>query len=208
MKQKKIMNDNNSKKSEEEIEIIAEEVETEYDLKVLNECWHISIHPRGENNRDKNNLHARAQIKKLDSIGRIKRFKIINEGNIINTGFEIDLKCDKTKNDIELFFNTLRDDYKIRILPPNSNISDYIDLINDLSDKNRRIGEILKEIGTLTDFELNEVLNIQKELLNDKSINEDLKRIGELLVKEKMLQESVVIAALEKQEKIKNKGGS
>ncbi|MBN2402383.1 MAG: hypothetical protein JXN64_08275 [Spirochaetes bacterium] len=201
------INHSDSNKSEEEIEIIAEEVETEYDLKVLNECWHISIHPRGESNRDNKNSQARAQIEKINTIGKIKRFKVINESNN-NTGFEIDFKCDKSKNDIEYFFNTLRDDYRIRILPPNSNISDYIELINDLSDKNRRIGEILKEIGTLTDFELNEVLNIQNELLNDKTINDGPKRIGELLIKEKILQESVVIAALDKQEKIKNKVGN
>ena len=165
------MNKNNSNKSEEEIEIITEEVETEHDLKVLNECWHISVHPRGEKNTNKKN--AQSQIKKLNTIGKIKRFQIINDGNkgdsdCSYTGFEIDFKCDKTKNEIELFFNSLRDDYKIRILPPNSNISDYIELIDDLSDRNRRIGEILKEIGSLTDFELNEVLNIQKELLKEK----------------------------------------
>jgi two-component system, chemotaxis family, sensor kinase CheA len=195
---------NNPDEAEEEIEIITEEVETEHDLKVLNDCWHISVHPRGEKNTDKNNTQL--QIKKLNTIGKIKRFEIINGSNknFSYTGYEIDFKCDKTKNEIGLFFNTLRDEYKIRILPPNSNISDYIELIDDLSNNNRRIGEILKEIGSLTDFELNEVLYIQKELLNDKDINKGLKPIGELLVKEKMIQESVIIAALKKQEKVKN----
>jgi two-component system, chemotaxis family, sensor kinase CheA len=204
------MKKNNSNKSEEEIEIIAEEVETEHDLKVLNKCWHISVHPRGEKNTNQKNTQS--QIIKLNTIGTIKRFQIINDGDkgdsdFSYTGFEIDFKCDKTKNEIELFFNSLRDDYKIRILPPNSNISDYIELIDDLSDRNRRIGEILKEIGSLTDFELNEVLNIQKELLKEKDINEVRKCLGELVVKEKMLQEPVVIAALQKQKKSKTKNG-
>jgi two-component system, chemotaxis family, sensor kinase CheA len=200
-------NDKNLNEFEDEIEIVTEELETEHDLKVLNDCWHISIHPRGEISEEKNN--PKVQIKKLNSIGKIKRFEVINNGNKLESalsysGFEIDFRCDKTKNEIESFFNSLRDDYKIRILPPNSNISDYIELIEDLSDKNRQIGEILKEIGSLTDFELNEVLNIQKELFNEESKSEGQKPIGELLVNEKILQESVIKAALQKQEKIKS----
>jgi two-component system, chemotaxis family, sensor kinase CheA len=195
---------NNYDETGKEIEIIAEEVETEHDLKVLNDCWHISVHPRGERNTDKNN--PQVQIKKLNTIGKIKRFEIINGSDKIffYTGYEIDFKCDKTKNEIESFFNSLRDEYKIRILPPNSNISDYIELIDDLSYKNRRIGEILKEIGSLTDFELSEVLSIQKELSNEKDQNKGLKPIGELLVKERMVQESVILAALKKQQEAKN----
>ena len=51
----------------------------------------------------------------------------------------------------------------------------------------KKIGEILKEIGSLTDFELNEVLNIQKELLNNKSLlgifEKDIKYIEDKLIK-------------------------
>jgi two-component system, chemotaxis family, sensor kinase CheA len=198
----------NPKESEQEIEIVTDELETEHDIKVLNDCWHISVHPRDE--EDAGKLNPQPQIKKLNTIGKIKRFEIIDGQNkdISYRGYEIDFKCVKTKNEIEMFFNSLRDYYKIRILPPNSNISDYIELIDDLSDKNRRIGEILKEIGSLTESELNEVLIIQKELLNDRSSKTGLTPIGELLIKERIVQESVVAAALKKQEKMKNIGSN
>ncbi len=193
---------NNNNEAGQEMEIIAEEVETEHDLKVLNDCWHISVHPRGENNTGK--IDPRSQIKKLSTIGKIKRFEAINDRTekIIYTGYELDFKCEKTKNEIELYLNELRDDFKIRILPPNSSISEYIELIGDLSGKNRRIGDILKEIGTLTESELNEVLTIQKELQDESDPKKEIIPMGELLIKERMVQESVIAAALKKQKNI------
>jgi two-component system chemotaxis sensor kinase CheA len=194
---------------QEEIEVITEELETEHDLKVLNECWHISIHPRVENSLM--NIDPGIHIKNLNNIGKIESLKVIKDtipsfqdiepGNCY-MGIEIDLRSEKSKNEIEIKLNPLRDDFKIRILPPNSNISDYIELIEDLSDRNRRIGEILREIGSLTDFELEEVLNIQGGAADDDAV---VVPIGELLVEEKIVDELVLGAALKKQKDIRDK---
>ncbi len=195
---------------EEEIEIIAEEFETEHDLKVLNECWHISIRPK----IIFPSVFPQDQINFLETIGKIENIKILSDEipqlkefdpEKCYLGFEIDLKCNKKKNEIESNFNSIRDKYKVRILPPNSSISDYMELIDELSESNMRIGEILKEIGSLTDFELEEVLSIQKELLSEKDNQKSQKPIGEILLQEKMIQESVLNAALQKQAKVRNK---
>jgi two-component system, chemotaxis family, sensor kinase CheA len=197
---------------EEEIEIITEELETEHDLKVLNDCWHISVRP-------KKLYEYRFQelfVGRLKAIGKIENIKIIHDSipvfdeynpQLCYMGFEIDLKCDKTKKEIENIFINERDYFIIRILPPNGNISDYLELIDELSDKNMRIGEILKEIGSLTEMELEEVLSMQRESAESLSANEAIKNpkpLGEFLVSEKIVQEQVLKAALKKQEKVRN----
>ena len=203
-------NNNKNINDEEEVEIIAEELETEHDLKVLNECWHISLYPKDKYG----NVFPSSQINSLEIIGRIERIKTIadwlppfSEFNpeFCYLGFEIIFRCDRIKSEIENIFRPIRNEFKIRIFPPNSNISDYIDLINELSDVNRRVGEILMEIGALTDFELEEVLSIQKELQEESCEIHARKPLGELLIQENMLQESVVNAALKKQGKVRDK---
>jgi two-component system, chemotaxis family, sensor kinase CheA len=195
---------------EEEIEIITEELESEHDLKVLNDCWHISIRPKKQYEQSIKELLFR----QLKTIGRIENRKIISDlvpGSdkpdpvLCYLGFEIDLKCDKTKNVIAGVFSNFRDYFTIRILPPNSNISDYLELIEELSVNNMRIGEILVEIGSLTEMELEEVLNMQNEISDDIIDNKNKKNrpLGELLVSEKIVQELVLKAALEKQEKVR-----
>ncbi|MFH0975225.1 MAG: hypothetical protein V1874_05520 [Spirochaetota bacterium] len=194
----------------EEIEIIAEELETEHDLKVLNELWHISIHPRKEFGK----VFPYSQIISLNNIGKAERIKVVKDGipsfykfnpEFCYLGFETSFKSSKKKTEIETIFIPIKNEFKIRILPPNSNISDYIALIDELSDENRRVGEILKEIGSLTAFELEEVLLIQKEYFADESRNKIQKPLGELLVSEKIIQEPVIKAALQKQGKIRSK---
>jgi len=192
----------------EEIELITEELETEYDLKVLNDCWHISAHPCEEILPLDINLQA--WFDQLKKIGSIKNLKIIDrcissldeKKNEKYPGFEIDFKCDKLKSEIDKYIDPIRNNYKIRILPPNSNISDYIDLIEELSDRNLRIGEILKEIGSLTEIELEEVLKIQSEY-TDSSDKDTGIPIGEILVREKMIHDTILKAALDKQKKLR-----
>ena len=63
-------------------------------------------------------------------MGSIKNIKVINSGFLPSNkndseasylGFEIDVKCEKSKNDIENCLNPLRDNYKIK-LPSNARI--------------------------------------------------------------------------------------
>src|SRR5260370_17043141 len=73
-------------------------------------------------------------------------------------GMELDFKGAVTKETIEDVFEYLREDCAIRILPPHSRISDYIDLINTLPEDKTRLGELLVKSGGLTRRELEERL--------------------------------------------------
>lgn len=113
-------------------------------------------------------------------------------------GFEINFKSDTDKATIESVFDFVREDSSIHILPPRSKISEFLTLIDELPNKEMKLGRILVECGTLTEVELEQVL-AKQESLNV----EDKKPIGEVLVEEKIVQPAVVAAALEKQKQVK-----
>jgi two-component system chemotaxis sensor kinase CheA len=120
-------------------------------------------------------------------------------------GFEMDFRSGITKKEIEDVFSFVMNDCDIRILPPNTGIDDYVKLIDDLPEKPMRIGEMLKEIGSLTDAELEKALELQDSLSlsRDRAPEENL--VGNILVEEKMIQKYILEAALHKQENIKKR---
>jgi two-component system chemotaxis sensor kinase CheA len=114
-------------------------------------------------------------------------------------GFEIDLRSEAGKETIEGAFEFVREDCQIRILPPNSRIGEFVQLIAALPEDNDRIGEILVASGAVTQAELAHALAEQQEAAGGKP------RVGEILVEENVVQEAVVQAALDKQKQIKDK---
>jgi two-component system chemotaxis sensor kinase CheA len=115
-------------------------------------------------------------------------------------GFEIVLKSAADKKSIENVFEFVREDSRIRIVPPHSMIHDYIDIINQLPDDIDLLGEILIKSGILTKTELDECLRLQTEQLNTSSSGQKEVPIGEILVRQEMLQQPLLNAALEKQQ--------
>jgi two-component system, chemotaxis family, sensor kinase CheA len=114
-------------------------------------------------------------------------------------GFEISFKSSADKATIEGVFEFVREDSHIRILPPRSKISEYLQLISDLPEQDFLVGEMLIRCGTLTRTELDAALRLQREGGND----DNVRPIGEVLMAEQMVQPSVMQAALEKQKQIK-----
>ena len=114
-------------------------------------------------------------------------------------GFEIDLRSEASKETIEGAFEFVREDCEIRILPPNSRIGEFVQLIAALPENNDRIGEILVASGAVTHAELAHALAEQQAVASGKP------RVGEILVEENVVQEAVVQAALDKQKQIKDK---
>jgi len=114
-------------------------------------------------------------------------------------GFEIDLRSEAGKETIEGAFEFVREDCLIRILPPNSKIEEFVELIAALPEENDRIGEILVASGAVTHAELAHALAEQQKAVGGKP------RVGEILVEENVVQEAVVQAALDKQKQIKDK---
>jgi two-component system, chemotaxis family, sensor kinase CheA len=176
------------------------------EMPVSNECWHISL--RFGANVFKNGLDPQSFITYLAQMGKIIKIKIIldmvppmdvMDPELCYLGFEISFMGYTTKEKIEEVFEFVRDDCKIRILPPKSSLSDYIKLIEDLSEKPRFLGEILVETGSLTKKELEEALKLQNSLTKQKN----KKRIGEVIIEEQMAHQPVIEAAVNKQTNIK-----
>ncbi|AVS99866.1 chemotaxis protein CheA [Paracidovorax avenae] len=114
-------------------------------------------------------------------------------------GFEIALRSSASKADIEGAFEFVLDDCVVHILPPDSEISRYIDLIGTMGahgqDASVRLGEILVQCGSLTRRELDEALQLQHHGATEP--------LGQLLVDQRRVQQPIVEAALVRQKQIK-----
>ncbi len=114
-------------------------------------------------------------------------------------GFEISFNSDADKATIEGVFEFVREDARIRILPPRSRIAEYVDLIREMPEEEQRLGELLIACGTLTQQELEEGLKAQSAIANEVSIP-----LGSILVGNGAVQSAVVEAAAEKQQQVKD----
>jgi len=177
------------------------------DMNILNDCWHISL--RFFADLFRNSLDPQSFISYLDGLGEIIHIIAIKDAippiekmdpESCYLGFEIDFRGDVTKERIEDVFEFLMDDCDLRIVPPESNITEYVELIQQLPESPMRVGEILQQIGTLTEAEIKKVLSMQKDQNSVAGEFIPEKLMGEILVEEQMVQKSVLKAAIEKQQ--------
>jgi two-component system chemotaxis sensor kinase CheA len=166
--------------------------------------WHISL--RFGTDVLRNGMDPLSFIRYLTTFGKIVHIvTLVDAVPPLSTldpeasylGFEISFYTDASKTTIEGAFDFVRDDAQIRILPPHSKASEYLRLIADLPQEELKLGEILVRCGTLTRAELDSVLSQQAAKLD-----EPQHPIGEVLVEQKLVQPSVVKAALDKQKQI------
>jgi two-component system chemotaxis sensor kinase CheA len=180
--------------------------------RVANDCWHISL--RFGKNVFKDGLDPYSFISYLGEKGEIVNIRSIYEnmpygeemkGDFCYLGFEIDFRSSINKKEIEDVFDFVSSDCDIRILPPNTSIADYVKLIEELPEKPMKIGDMLREIGSLTDSELKQALELQAEfsMTTEKAPEELL--VGNILVEENMIQKYILEAALTKQENVKKR---
>lgn len=116
--------------------------------------------------------------------------------------FEIDFKSEADKQTIEAVFEFVRDDCKLRILPPPSHLATFIDRIEHASGNTDMLGQLLIDAGILTSHELKEALAQQEGMVGQEA--GDKLPIGEVLIKEGVVQKAVVDVALEKQRQIRD----
>lgn len=161
--------------------------------------WHISL--RFGRNLLKNGLDPLSFIRYLGTLGKIGQvttvFDAMPDAAVMDPescylGMELDFNGAVTKETLEDVFEYLREDCAIRILPPHSRISDYVDLINALPEDKVRLGELLVKSGALTRRELDAGLRLQAEGAK--------RKIGEILVGQGAVRDELVTAALEKQD--------
>jgi|WetSurMetagenome_2_1015567.scaffolds.fasta_scaffold00358_11 two-component system, chemotaxis family, sensor kinase CheA len=171
---------------------------------VLSDYWHISL--RFGQDVLRNGMDPLSFIRYLGTLGRIASIYTITEGvpqlgtidpETCYLGYEIAFDSDADKATIENVFEFVREDCRIRILPPHSKIAEFFKLIKELPEDEMRLGDILVKCGSLTASELELALRIQA------GSGSKLNPIGEVLVEQGMVEAPVVQAALEKQKQVK-----
>ncbi|MCG6202689.1 chemotaxis protein CheA [Psychromonas antarctica] len=175
---------------------------------VANNNWHISL--RFGTEVLKQGMDPASFIKYLQQIGNIITLSVLTEKipslEIIDPeacylGFEISFQTESVKEEIESVFEFVQEDCDIRIIPPNSAISRYIELIQELPEEDDLLGELLIKGQVLTSKELRNALSKQ-QLDNDLG---DGKSIGQILVEQGVVNRDVVSAAVEKQQSVRTK---
>ncbi|MGD8914717.1 MAG: chemotaxis protein CheA [Candidatus Thiodiazotropha sp.] len=172
--------------------------------------WHISLRFSHDVFRD--GMDPLSFIRYLGTLGKIVYIVTLSDAlpevddfdpETCYLGFEISFSSVVGKAEIEGVFEFVRDDCRLRILPPHSCIDQYIELIESLPEEEMRIGEILTRCGSLTENELRQALAAQAA--TDPSSAQPL---GAVLVNEQIVEPSVVDAALKKQQKTKERRGA
>jgi len=182
---------------------------TQKDEDTGDNLWHISL--RLSIDCLKNGMDPLSFIKFLSSLGEIKHIETIidnfptannYDAETLYFAYEISLKSDADLEAIENTFMFVQDDSDISILPPSAKVDDYLALIDKLPEENQRLGDILVNCGSLTKHSLELALISQsKESSGEENVNH---KLGELLTKQHKVPETVVNAALTKQQKNKN----
>ncbi len=181
---------------------------------VLTDSWHISV--RFGENVLRGGMDPLSFIRYLASLGEILGIETITDAlpaaaemdpESCYIGFEIQLQTRSSKADIERVFDFVRDDCELRILAPNSKLSEYIKHIEELPEDTMRLGEILVRCGALTQAE------VERGLQNQRASAEQAPadgagatpHLGEILVGDKVVRKEVVEAAVVKQAQVNEK---
>ena len=124
-------------------------------------------------------------------------------------GFEVTLHSRASKEEIENVFAFCRDDCELHILPPDSKVADYLQLIEQLPEEPLRLGEILVRSGALTREELDEGLR-QQRAQSERATPQVAAAapLGEILVERKVVQPEIVEAAAARQKQVQDKRSS
>lgn len=117
--------------------------------------------------------------------------------------FKIAFSSEVSKQTIEAVFEFAADDCDIKILPPNSKVNAYLQLLNALDESHvSRLGDMLVQIGALTENDVHNALNYQTDV---RQTTDTVKPIGEILIQQQVVQQPLVEQALIKQEQTKQK---
>ena len=189
-----------------------DEVESSGGGVVNTDSWHISV--RFGPNVLRGGMDPLSFIRYLGSLGEIIGIETITDAippaddmdpESCYLGFEIRLQTRASKADIERVFDFVRDECDLRILPPHSNVADYLQHIRDLPEDTMRLGEMLVRCGALTQSEIDQGLHDQHSSAASKVSEQQAAPLGEILVENKVVHKEIVEAAIAKQNQIVDK---
>jgi two-component system chemotaxis sensor kinase CheA len=168
--------------------------------------WHISL--RFHEDTFRNGFDPLSIVQYLKTLGQIVGLAVVEEclpdwdsfdPESCSLGFEIRLRTEATKLEIESAFEFIGDDCTARIIPPTRRAADYIALMAQLPDE-QRLGDILVGCGALTREALDTALT-QQQSDPDANNGHPSKALGEILVEQKKVTPEVLDAALDRQAK-------
>ncbi|MDP2824722.1 MAG: chemotaxis protein CheA [Sulfuritalea sp.] len=177
-----------------------------------NDCWHISI--RFGQSVLKNGMEPLAFLRYLPNLGEIAHLTTLTDAlpatdemdpECCYLGFEIGFRSHATKEAIERVFDFCRDECDLHILPPNSKVADFLQLIEALPEETMRLGEILVKSGALTQEELDAGLRRQAGAKVGAGDTAPAPQLGNILVQQNTVQQELVEAAAAKQKIVSEK---
>jgi len=175
------------------------------------DCWHLSI--RFGPDVLRNGMDPLSFIRYLGTLGRITHLtsvlKSLPAGVDFDPercylGLELDLDTAADRQTIEDVFEFIREDSRIRLIPPNAKVGEYIDFIQGMPEDERFLGEILVSGGCITPKDLEEALRTQKDEAMEGGIVHG-RLIGTILIEDQAVPPPVVAAALDKQKKFQER---
>ena len=180
---------------------------------VNTDSWHISV--RFGRNVLRGGMDPLSFIRYLGSLGEIIGIEMITDAmptaaemdpESCYVGFEIRLQTKADKADIERVFDFVHDECDLRILPPQSNVADYLQHIRELPEDTMRLGEMLVRCGALTQAEVDQGLSEQyASAAIAKANDQPAPPLGEILIEHKVVHKETVDAAIAKQNQIVDK---
>lgn len=177
----------------------------------VDDSWLISLEFQADAFR--NGMDPLSFIRYLKTLGEIKEILTITpdmpagddmDPESCYLHFKIAFQSDASKQTIEEVFEFAADDCDIKILPPNAKVAEYLSLLETQDQSSiQRLGEMLVEIGALTQNEVNRALQTQG--IAGEEEQGAVKPLGEILIEQQVVQKPVVDQALKKQEQTKQK---
>ena len=176
------------------------------------DCWHISV--RFGQSVLKNGMDPLAFLRYLLNLGEIAYMATLTDAlpdademdpECCYLGFEINFRSHASKEAIEKVFDFCRDDCDLHILPPNSKVADFLQLIDALPEETMRLGEILVKSGALTQEELDAGLRQQSGAIAEGDGTTPVPQLGNILVEQHNVQPELVEAAATKQKVVAEK---
>ncbi|MTV39503.1 chemotaxis protein CheA [Duganella radicis] len=167
--------------------------------------WHISL--RFGRVVLQNGMDPIAFLRYLGKLGRIVGIATVPDAlppaedmdaELCYLGFEIAFDSTADREAIAGVFEFVQDDCEIRIIPPHSKVSEYVNLIRALPEQAARLGEILVRCGSVTQQELDGALQQQSGQHEDAPAQQ----LGSILVGAGNVPPVVVEAALAKQKQV------
>ncbi len=159
----------------------------------------------------RNGMEPLAFLRHLATLGEIRQIHVLShdlpaaeamDPESCYLGFDVLLQSAVGKEAIEKVFMFCRDDCELSILPPATQVGDFVNRIADLPEEQMRLGEMLVRAGALTPDELAQGLRGQDAVAEQGSIAPPL---GEILVRQQVVQPEIVDAAVSRQKQVKDK---